>query len=169
MTCLQVSCTLDNRLKAEGIDLHFHFYMWVAIDLGSSRSRRHFSVVASPLGFLHYIMENVRNEEEIKKALKLLYDTDLNQLAGVIASGPSAGRSKLLWAVTLSTDREMRAVREPAGGTASSSPSDAAPAKETITSGGGSSGDTSQPASKPSSDPPNIRPVAPMSPSVPHP
>ena len=53
-------------------------------------------------------MDSIRDPAELRQALQFIYNTDTQQLATVMRAGPGEGRSKLLMAVTLSTDSALR-------------------------------------------------------------
>ena len=53
-------------------------------------------------------MDNIRDPAELRQALQFIYSTDTQQVATVIRAGPNEGRSKLLMALTLSTDSALR-------------------------------------------------------------
>ena len=47
--------------------------------------------------------DNIRDDAPLQKSLSYVYNTDINQLAACVAAGANVGRSKLLWALALST------------------------------------------------------------------
>ena len=53
-------------------------------------------------------MDSIRDPAELRQALQFVYNTDAQQLATVMRAGPGEGRSKLLLAITLSTDSALR-------------------------------------------------------------
>ena len=57
---------------------------------------------------LHSAMDSIRDPAELRQALQFIYNTDAQQLSTVMRAGPGEGRSKLLMALTLSTDSALR-------------------------------------------------------------
>ena len=53
-------------------------------------------------------MDSIRDPAELRQALQFIYNTEAQQLATVMRAGPGEGRSKLLLAITLSTDSALR-------------------------------------------------------------
>ena len=80
-------------------------------------------------------MDNIRAPQEIQDALRLIYDTDVEQLAGVVRSGPNSGRRKLLLALAMAAEPTLRVVREePPQDASSASPAPLVPESESGTS-----------------------------------
>ncbi|CAE7365802.1 unnamed protein product, partial [Symbiodinium microadriaticum] len=73
----------------------------------SDAVNRH-SAFATRCSIFPAAMDSIRDPAELRQALQFIYNTEAQQLATVMRAGPGEGRSKLLLAITLSTDSALR-------------------------------------------------------------